>query len=222
MARREDKTGRRGFLSWLRAHTDLPPDEKKQLARLAISLPGVMSEERWRHVYSVALTANELAGRYGVDRRRTLWASLGHDIAKERLDLSIESCQDFLAAEVDGALLATPALHHAALGVIVMVKEYGIIDGVILQAIRYHSTGCAGLSAVGKILFMADFVEPLREDPRRPELDEVCHENLDRGCLEVLKCKLLFLVERSRSIHRGSWEFYNELVSLGTKDKKRK
>ncbi len=209
---------KKGFLAWIAEGEAFAAEEKGRLESLAKALPREMSEGRCRHVFSVALTADALAEGYGVDRTRVLLASLGHDLAKERRDLSVEDWRDFPAAEIDTGVLAVPALHHAALGVVVMVKDYGVEDPLVLEAIRYHSTGRAGLSPVGKTLFLADFIEPLRKDPGRAVLEAACRESMDRGCLEVLRSKLLFLIGRSRRIHRCSWEFWNELVSLGTEN----
>lgn len=214
----DNRLSKKGFLAWIAESEAFAPEEKPRLAELVRALERELSEARRRHVCSVALTGDELAQRFGVDRTRVLLASLGHDLAKERTDLSVEEWREFAPAQIDAGVLAVPALHHAALGVVVMVNDYGVEDPLVLSAIRYHSTGCAGLSPVGRVLFVADYIEPLRRYAGRAQVEAACAGSLETGCLEVLRSKLVYLLARNRRIHRASWEFWNELVSLGAEN----
>lgn len=54
-------------------------------------------------------------------------------------------------------------LIHPFLGAEVARREYQVTDEDILNAIRYHTTGRAGMSLLEKIIFIADYIEPNRE-----------------------------------------------------------
>jgi nicotinate-nucleotide adenylyltransferase len=200
------------FFQWLQETEAIREEQKEKLWGLAESLTEQLSRPRCRHTFSVVATCDRLAEQYGVDRTQCCWAALGHDCAKENKELAAQDYVDFMAAEIDSGVLSIPALHHAALGVVVMVRQHGMIDPAVLQAIRYHSTGCAGLSPVGQVLFCADFIEPSRNNPDRAATEEACFIDLGVGCREVLRAKLEYLLHHGRPVHPSSWSFWNELV----------
>jgi HD superfamily phosphohydrolase YqeK len=49
----------------------------------------------------------------------------------------------------------------------VLAQRHGERDGGVLDAVRYHSVGYAGWDQVGRLLYVADYVEPGRRGRRR-------------------------------------------------------
>ena len=53
-------------------------------------------------------------------------------------------------------------LLHGPVGAYIAESEFGITNEDMLNAIRFHTTGRAGMSKFEKILFVADMIEPNR------------------------------------------------------------
>jgi hypothetical protein len=69
-----------------------------------------------------------------------------------------------------------------------LASRYGVEDEEVLAVARWHSTGRAGMSALEKVLFLADKVEPGKA-AGRPDLEEVrrlAETDLDGAVLRYL------------------------------------
>ena len=56
-------------------------------------------------------------------------------------------------------------LWHGPVGAIIARNEFGIEDEDILNAIRFHTTGRAGMSTLEKLIYVSDMIEPGRNFP---------------------------------------------------------
>lgn len=83
--------------------------------------------------------------------------------------------------------LGNPNLSHSKIAAAVMQRDYGITDSEVLDAVRYHTTGRAGMGTLEKIIFLADSIEPGREYPGVSEIRRMSEENLDLACLMCLE-----------------------------------
>jgi predicted HD superfamily hydrolase involved in NAD metabolism len=121
-----------------------------------------MGDYRFSHSVNVAKEAKKLAKHYGADENKAEVAGILHDITKEmpkeqQLQIIIDS-----GIILDNVQLHAPKLWHGMSGSIVVRDELGIDDEDILNAIRYHTTGRAGMSLLEKIIFTADFTSEER------------------------------------------------------------
>ena len=153
-----------------------------------------LSDTRYRHTLGVMYTAGVMALCHGADLSDALTAGLLHDCTKD-LD---EVAQRALCAR-EGVLLTSfedqnHKLLHSKTGAIEARERYGVDDEDILNAIRYHTTGRAGMSVLEKILFAADFIEPNRKNLKiLTEAREIAFTNLDE-CIYLIAdnlCKYL-------------------------------
>ena len=80
-----------------------------------------------------------------------------------------------------------PQLAHSKLAAAILEDKFGVTDEDILNAIRYHTTGRAGMSLLEKIIFVADATEPNRTYEEAEDLNKLAFSDLDQACLEVLK-----------------------------------
>ena len=55
-----------------------------------------------------------------------------------------------------------PEILHGPVGAWIAEHEFNITDEDILNAIRFHTTGRAGMSKLEKIIYIADMIEPNR------------------------------------------------------------
>lgn len=108
---------------------------------------------------------------------------------------------------MDDILEQQPDLIHPFLGAEVAKREYKIKDEDILNAIRYHTTGRAGMSVLEKIVFIADYIEPNREQfEGLDEARRLAYLDLDMAMRFILEQTIEFVKERGRLLHPLSLE----------------
>ena len=130
-----------------------------------------LSEHRFLHSMGVMETALHLAQVHGADEEVCRTAALLHDCAKcmsekEMLDIIARYGISLYPGEEN-----YPYLLHAPAGAALAQRDYGISDPAVLSAIRCHTVGSKHMSLTDMIIFVADFIEPNRED--FPGLDDV-------------------------------------------------
>ncbi|MCL2111928.1 MAG: nicotinate-nucleotide adenylyltransferase [Clostridiales bacterium] len=127
-----------------------------------------VGERRFSHTKRVIDLAVDMARRFGESVEKAGLAALLHDYCKDPTG----------GAEND--------LAHGGMAADTAERIFGIDDEDVLNAIRFHTTGRAGMSRLEKIIFLADTVEPGRTYNSIAELRETCLDDLDRGTLTVL------------------------------------
>lgn len=170
-------------------------------------LPG----HRFQHVLRVTDTARKLAAHYGIDERAVELAALLHDVAKYD---SEESLRGVIEREkLDKRLLGYhKELWHGPVGSVIAKEEFGITDAGVLLAIRYHTTGRANMTAIEKILYVADMLEPEREFPGVAELRAIMYDDLDEVMKQCIKHSISWLLHKQVPVYPDSFECYNDLV----------
>lgn len=175
-------------------------------------LKGKLNEDRFIHSMGVADTAVRLAEKFGGDKDKAYIAGLLHDVMKN------ETAEEQLKImKKDGIILSqaeknNPKLWHAMSGAAFIKLVLGITDPDIVNAVRYHTTGRAGMSLLEKIIYTADFISPERNYPDVDVMRSLSFESLDKGDLYSLQFSLRKLSENQLVIHTDSVDFYNELV----------
>lgn len=173
-------------------------------------LKTLLTPERYAHSLGVMETAEELAKIYGADREKAKIAGLLHDCAKN-LDNIYERCQD-LEVELDEFEQKSPPLVHAKLGAEVAKIEFYVTDPEILDAIRWHTIGKAGMSLLEKIVFVADLTEPGRTFPDAKALRRLSRQNLDEAVKECVKSTIEINKKRGNIIHPNAFSILGELL----------
>ncbi len=164
------------------------------------------------HTRGCVEMAQKLALRFGVDPEKAATAAYLHDIAKA---FSLEQQTAVLermgipATELASHL---PAVVHGWLATLIAKRELGIDDPEVLQAAEAHSTGCAGMSDLAKIVFISDFIEHTRRFPKAAELRGREYPTLDEAVLVILRRKLEYLLEGRAIVDSRAVECWNELV----------
>ncbi len=123
---------------------------------------GVLPKPRYEHSMRVAKLARTMGTRFGVDPVRTFLAGLSHDMCKTGRDrwlLSLAARDGLPICDVE---LARPSLLHGRAAAVLLQSEFGLDDLSVLEAVRHHTFGAAGMDALGKIIFVADKIEPSR------------------------------------------------------------
>ena len=176
-----------------------------------------LSKKRFTHSMNVAEACYDLAERFGADKKRCYLAGLLHDIMKEDLpdrqrQMTVDSGMSPDPAEID-----TPALWHAVAGAAYVRDRLGINDEEILAGIRFHTIGCAKMTKLEKIVYLADMIEPNRKPyPGLKALRKLCMTDLDEARHMALRMSLDHVREQGKPLHPDTMaalaEYEPELV----------
>jgi len=172
-----------------------------------------LNGELLEHTRGCAETAAKLARRLGLDEDKAVTVSYLHDIAKPfSKDRQAVMARELgmSEAEIDSY---PPAVLHGPLAALIVRKELGIEDAEIAQAIAAHSTGCAGMSGIGRVVFVADYIEESRIFPGADELRSHGHISLNELTIAILRRKLNYLIEHDKDIDPRAIDFWNELMN---------
>lgn len=155
-----------------------------------------MDEDRYAHTLGVMYMCAALAMAHGEDLMSAQVAGLLHDCAKcMPNDKKLRICEKN-KIEVSQAEAKNPFLLHAKLGAYLAKKKYGVEEEDLLNAIRYHTTGRADMSRLEKIVYIADYIEPLRSKAKNLSLvRETAFRDLDQTMYLILHDTLEYLDE---------------------------
>lgn len=165
-------------------------------------LKNVLSEKRFRHSIGVMETAVKMAEHFGCDAEKARLAGLMHDCAKEfDKDEMLKIC-DERGIEIDDEKRVQKGLLHADLGA-EMLKEYGILDKEIYNAVKCHTMGRCDMTMLDKILYLADFIEPTRQEfEGLSKLRELCFCDLDEAMLFAVNLSISFVTGKGKTLHK--------------------
>ena len=166
---------------------NLPSDE---LRRVSLSLH---KPTRVSHVEGCVETAVKLAKQYGEDEALSERAALLHDVTKALTEPQQRSFAKRYGVQIPDRMPSQ--LLHA----LTAAKAAEIIFGeseAVCSAIRWHTTGKAGMTKLQKIVYIADMMEPTRTYPGVEHVREAVWRDLDEGVREGLKRTIEHLAER--------------------------
>lgn len=124
----------------------------------------MMNERRFRHTLGVRKTAVELARRFSLPVLKAAEAGVLHDCAKGMSVREQRKIAEKHGLTSDEGVLSSGALMHGMVGAVLAQELFGVRDEEVLDAIRYHTTGRAGMTDLDMCIFVADAIEPTRED----------------------------------------------------------
>ena len=185
------------------------PEKYKEYDKL---LRSKLDDYRYIHSLGVAKSAKELAALYGADEEKAYTAGLLHDVMKnaspdeqlqimEKADIILSSCEKL-----------NQKLWHAIAGAAFLKTELNITDEEIISAVRWHTTGKAGMTTLEKTVYLADFIS---EDRTYPDVDEVrrlARISLESAIVYTQKYCIQKLLSQNMIIDPSGVECYNDLV----------
>lgn len=168
--------------------------------KMEYKLKKELDRQRFEHTLGVEQTARQMARVFGEDEEKAALAGLLHDCAKcMPLSQMIKAARH---ADVDPVMKESKALMHAVAGRCVAQDVYGIQDENVLGAIRWHTTGHAGMTRLEKIIYLADVIEPNRKPyPGLEDLRALCMQDLDGAMHTALRMSLEHVREQGKPLH---------------------
>ena len=123
-----------------------------------------MSPKRFYHTAAVEHMITRLCGLYCPAHTLPMrCAALLHDVTKETgTEGQLALCQRY-GLEVTPAELLSPKTFHARTAAAMIPEEFpAFSDPMIVDAVRYHTTGRWGMSLTEKLLYLADYIDDSR------------------------------------------------------------
>ena len=137
------------------------------LAELRGVVLSKLSPKRFRHVAAVEDMVARLCGLYCPEETPKMRAAaLLHDITKElTAEEQVLLCQAYGIPVDDGDLLAPKTLHARTAAAQIPVEYPAFDDPTVVSAVRWHTTGHAGMTLTEKLLYLADYIDASRTFP---------------------------------------------------------
>lgn len=187
----------------------VPPEINKYIKKSGLYLmpeleraQKLLTPKRAAHTLRVAFMAAENCRRLKISERKAVTAAALHDAAKY-LKLTDKKLKGFIPPEG-----VPDSVMHQYAGAFLAEHEFGITDEDVLNAIRYHTSGRADMSALEKLIFLSDMLEEGRNYDGVDELRKIFYRDIDE-CLEVsLREQLRYLSESGKEVYPLTQEAY--------------
>ena len=180
--------------------------EMKKL--LKASLP----HKRFKHSLAVYDTALELAVFYGLDKEKVGVGALLHDCGREipTRDLLMHTMLWVYRLMMSKGI---SLFYSCQTGRILRPEKYGVTDQEILDAIRFHTTGAAGMSKMAMVVYLADLLEPTRDFAGIEDMRRLAKVDLEQAMIKAYAQTIRYLLEYDLLVHPHCIEGYNELAA---------
>ena len=176
-----------------------------------------MKPTRILHVRGCEQEAARLARGWGEREDLAAEAGILHDITKKLSgEEQLRMCEKY-GIMTDTFEREKPSLLHARTGAYLARDLFGVPEEVF-DAIAWHNTGRPGMSALEKILWLADYTEPTRSFPGVDRIRELAVRDLDQALMEALEMTLRHVRASGETVHPRTEE---TLHWLKTKDRKK-
>lgn len=177
---------------------------------------------RYRHTIGVADTCACLAMRYSINMERAYIAGLLHDCAKCMSDEKlIDECRNnnICISEYESA---APYLLHGKVGALYAKERFNITDDEIITAICCHTTGKPGMTTLEEILFVADYIEPMRNKADKLDIiRNASFSDLKLAVYMICDNTLTYLKNKNTAIDKTTvltYEYYKKYMLKGITD----
>lgn len=171
-----------------------------------------MGEKRYIHSLNVAKAAVKLAQRYNADVNKAETAGILHDCCKEIPKEEMLQIINSGGIILDTVEKNSSKLWHSIAGSVYVRDTLNINDEDIINSIKYHTTGRAGMSLLEKIIFVADFISDERNYNGVDIMREKAFNCLEDSMLFGLKFTITDLANRNLTIHSNAINCYNDII----------
>ncbi len=185
----------------------LPSEIESRLAELPAGLRD--------HVERAREVGRELAARHNVDQGLVDLGIAAHDLAR-----AVKGDELLAAARRHGLALTpverdAPILLHGPVAAMWLEKDGNPYHDSVLEAVRWHMTGVAGMSKTAKVVFLADKLDPHKVSayPYLRKVEALAKTSVDEALLEHLDRVIEYLLAKRLMVHPGSLGLRNELVA---------
>jgi len=182
---------------------DLPKEvqnyiEKKRLYFVK-KVSEYVDEKRLNHSIEVANLSYRIAVANKLENpSRFYFTGLFHDIGKLANYGKINP-EEVMNNEYSDYLDMPKFAYHQFIGEHILKNDFNIKDEEILNAVKFHCTGCANMSQLGMVVYAADKIEPTRQFDSRFLINS-CMKNWKQGFLDTLEDNRKYLLAHAKDI----------------------
>ena len=137
---------------------------EEQIDNLCHKVKEGLSEKRFRHTVAVADMAMRLGELFVPDKCSLLRvAGLLHDITKEySTEKQLQILNEFGIMISKQDILTPKTLHARTAALLIPVLYPEFADPLVIDAVRYHTTGHQNMTITEKIIYFADYIDDTR------------------------------------------------------------
>ena len=176
----------------------------------------MVKAKRLPHIRGTEEEAMRLAERWGADVEQMRRAAILHDCTKYlSLEEHLEICRRY-GVELDEMERVTEKLLHSKTGAVVARHVFGETDEVC-ESIFYHTTAKADMTLGGKIIYIADYIEPNRDFEGVEELRALSYADLDQAVAMGAQMAIEEMQEKGRKVHpntQAAYDYYRKGTQL--------
>lgn len=170
-----------------------------------------VSEERYKHSVRVAQTCAMLCERFGLNAQIGFFVGMAHDMCK-----SMDGSELLKTAARDGKPILKmekerPSLLHGRAAAVLLKEDWGVDDHDILEAVANHTFGAVGMSDLAKLLYVADKIEPGRENVTKECTERLLAMTINGMTRAVVGESMEYLKDKGKKIAPETEAFYNSL-----------
>ena len=166
------------------------------------------------HIHRVVEIARELAVCHGINQEQVALAALAHDVARAMTDGELLRRAAGMGLPIGVVDRRVPILLHGPVGAEILQQEAGLTDISIYKAVYWHTTANPDLDELGKVVFIADKLDPAKIDsyPYLPQIRQMAFQDLDRAILHFLTRQAMDRLNRGELVHPVMVETRNALL----------
>ena len=164
-----------------------------------------LTPARLNHSLRLAVMALEVAGKYKIDEQKIILSAALHDVAKS-MPLTAPELANFSIDEN----VPAPVLHQYT-GEYVAKNILGVTDLEVLSAIRYHTSAKPNMTALEKVIYLADLLEPGRDFKGVEKLRKLFYTDIDECLYKSLKHQIKYLKSKKGEIYPLTLKAYQYL-----------
>ncbi|MGL1891926.1 MAG: bis(5'-nucleosyl)-tetraphosphatase (symmetrical) YqeK [Spirochaetaceae bacterium] len=170
-----------------------------------------LSQKRYNHSTEVAKMSKEISMLFNIDSKKSFFAGLCHDIAREfKISFLKEEILKHSGFSKDFYLL--PQLFHGPVGASFLTQKFDIVDPEILEAVCYHSIGHSGIGYIAKVVFVADYISRDRTHIDNNFRNYILNLDLDNMIIKVVDKSKEYLLIKGKTILTETETMYNHIM----------
>lgn len=181
-----------------------------------------LSKKRYTHSLNVAHEAQRLAELYGEDPEKAYFAGLMHDVCKE---LPAEEQEELVRASsfvVSKEELVTKPVWHGIAGAYFLQVRMGVTDPDVLNAVRYHTVGRAGMTRLEEIVYLADLISEDRTYDGVEQMRQLCLTSINAAMLEGIRFSMETTLKKGGYLPPVTVGAYNQYIFCEKQEKHHK
>ena len=189
------------------------PDKKtaETIKKIKAHAAGVLSKSRYEHSLRAARMARELCERFSLDGQLGFLAGVSHDICKQFSDDALIALAKKDGFSISPLEAQKPSLLHGRAAARLIEEQFAVEEPSVLDAVRWHTFGRKGLCPLGRVLFVADKIEPGRKGISEETREEILRLGFDAMVIRVIEDNIDYLNSTGKAAAPETLEMLEEL-----------